>query len=333
VAGRGTQHLREGEQLLTVEDLVVDYGRGALAVAGVSLDVARRETLGLVGESGSGKSSLARAILQMPGPTSGTVRFDGQSLTELSQRDLRDVRSRMLVVFQDPISSLNPRRRVRDVVAEGLKIRGVARSEHGATVDKMLRAVGLDPSEVSDRRPYEFSGGQCQRISIARALVLEPDLLICDEPVSALDVSVQAQILNLLADLKERLGLSLLFIAHDLAVVRSIADRVAVMFAGRLCEVGGVDAIFDSPSHPYTQELIDAVPVLDAPPRGPRPHRPIQVASEIVGCQYYRRCENATDLCAASEPLVRQIGEDHYVACHFPVGPSVRAQSSAHGRG
>ncbi len=248
--------------LLAVRDLRVEYKRGhrtLQAVSGVSFSVQRGETLGLVGESGCGKSTTGRAVVQVERPASGSIVFDGTELTALGRSELRRARVGIQMVFQDPVSSLNPRRRVRDIVAEPLDIWRRARGEERTElVRTMLEAVGLDPDVAGDRRPREFSGGQCQRISIARALVIEPKLLVCDEVVSALDVSVQAQILNLLEDLKARYGLTLLFIAHDLAVVKNISDRVAVMYLGKLCEVASADDLYRSPAHHYTEALLGA---------------------------------------------------------------------------
>ncbi|HLJ62881.1 MAG TPA: ATP-binding cassette domain-containing protein, partial [Stellaceae bacterium] len=239
--------------LLEVEDLVVEYGAGAhrlSAVSGVSVALQRGETLGLVGESGCGKSTLGRAILRLQRHRSGRVLFEGSDLATLSRARLRQLRPRMQIIFQDPIASLNPRRRVRDIVAEPLVIEGrLGRPQREARVRAVLEAVGLSPDLVGDRFPREFSGGQCQRIAIARALVMEPDLLICDEPVASLDVSIRAQILNLLEEMKARYGLTLLFIAHDLAVVKAVSDRIAVMYLGRLCEMGPSEAVFDHPLH------------------------------------------------------------------------------------
>ena len=242
MAGTGTAHLRaEDDVLLQVEHLVVNFpaagGKVVSAVADVSFDVAEGETLGLVGESGCGKSTAARAVMQLPAPTGGRVRFSGYDLTAARGERLRAQRPQIQIVFQDPISSLNPRRTVGDIVGAPLRIwkRGSA-AERRLKVDEALDAVGLDPDVARDKRPHEFSGGQCQRICIARALVLEPKMIICDEPVSALDVSVQAQILNLLEDLKARYGLTLVFITHDLAVVKNVSDRVAVMYLGKICE-------------------------------------------------------------------------------------------------
>src|SRR6185369_11427137 len=247
------------EPLLAVKNLVVEYGVGGRtihAVSGVSLEIARGETLGLVGESGCGKSTLGRAILQLRRAVSGRVVFDGEDLSAMQGEQLRRMRRRVQLIFQDPIASLNPRRRIGDIVAEPLLIAGnTDPKKRQELVCEMLTAVGLDPALVTGRLPHEFSGGQCQRISIARALVLNPEFIVCDEPVSALDVSIRAQILNLLEEMKARFGLTLLFIAHDLAVVKAVSDRVAVMYLGRLCEVGPSEQLFAKPAHPYTALL------------------------------------------------------------------------------
>ena len=244
-----TAHLRPSEQtLLQVKDLVVEFdlggGRVVKAVSNVSLDLVEGETLSIVGESGCGKSTLGKAILQLPAPTSGSIVFQGTDITKLSKKDLRNVRPAMQMIFQDPVSSLDPRFPVSRAVEEPLKIWNRGNEiERSAKVDELLNSVGLDPALVRDRRPYEFSGGQCQRISIARALALEPKLLICDEPVSALDVSVQAQILNLLQDMKEAYGLTLIFISHDLAVVKAVSTRIMVMYLGKVCEIATPDEL------------------------------------------------------------------------------------------
>src|SRR3954463_9129579 len=331
MAGSGTAHLRSREDaLLRVEDLVVKFPAGrhnfVHAVSGISLDLIEGETLGLVGESGCGKSTTGRAIMQLPRPTSGKVLFKGQDLTALSSENLRKVRPELQLIFQDPISSLNPRRRVGDIVREPLEIWGRGDSAaREAAVDEVLNAVGLEPSVTKDKRPHQFSGGQCQRICIARALVLDPKVIICDEPVSALDVSVQAQILNLLEDMKALYGLTLVFIAHDLAVVKNVSDRVVVMYLGKICEVGPPDELYKLPSHHYTAALLSAIPVPD-----PDFQRPVQggVAGELPspmappsGCRFRTRCPAAQERCAAEEPQMRAVlsNPEHFVACHFPL--------------
>ena len=342
MAGTGTAHLRASDDvLLRVEHLVVNFpggrGRTVSAVADVSFDVAERETLGLVGESGCGKSTAARAVLQLPAPTSGTVLFSGKDLTAVRGEKLRAQRPQIQIVFQDPISSLNPRRTVGDIVGAPLRIwkRGTP-AERKAKVDEALDAVGLDPEITREKRPHEFSGGQCQRICIARALVLEPKLIICDEPVSALDVSVQAQILNLLEDLKARYGLTLVFITHDLAVVKNVSDRVAVMYLGKICEIAGPDRLYASPAHPYTAALLSSIPVPDP--------RVTTLSSGLVpgdlpspldppsGCRFRTRCPRAQERCAVEQPQIREVADGQFVACHFPlvgdVAPTAEVQSA-----
>jgi oligopeptide/dipeptide ABC transporter ATP-binding protein len=472
MAGTGTAHLRDpSETILRAEDLVVEFpvGRTGLkvhAVSGISLDVKEGETLGLVGESGCGKSTTGRALMQFPRPTSGRVTFEGDELTVLAGDDLRNVRTRMQMIFQDPISSLNPRRKVGDIVAEPLAIwsqpaqeeraatttlaaamtfglaglfalfgalygvlglillTGVWENEaslgpltidtaavgfalglvlvggavafraaglglwrrdaegrveamvsygvlvgvgvlgwtvgHGSPllglvpitllaiatvllyspptgpdfpgvgpegdslVDEVLSNVGLEPDVARPKRPHEFSGGQCQRISIARALVLDPKLIICDEPVSALDVSVQAQILNLLEDMKTRYGLTLIFIAHDLAVVKNVSDRVAVMYLGKLCEVAPPDRLYASAAHPYTAALLASIPVPDPTVRPDTAKGKLEgeLPSPVAppsGCRFRTRCPRAEARCAEEEPVIRKVEENHYVACHFPL--------------
>ena len=330
MAGSGTAHLREDvEPLLAAYHLVQEFpvGRTGLkvnAVSDVSFDIVEGETLGLVGESGCGKSTTGKAIVQLPRPTSGQVVFEGDDLTELSGEALRRLRPRIQMIFQDPISSLNPRRRIEDIIAEGLDIWGLAEgAERDARVDAMLETVGLDPALARGRRPHEFSGGQCQRISIARAVVTEPKLIICDEPVSALDVSVQAQILNLLEDMKAQYGLTLVFIAHDLAVVKNISDRVAVMYLGKLCELAPPDELYRAPHHPYTDALLNAIPVPDPTVRPEdRDRLEGEIPSPVAppsGCRFRTRCPRAQERCAAEEPVMTQHEPGHFVACHYPL--------------
>ena len=331
MAGSGTAHLREpGTALLRVEHLLVEFpvGRSGLkvnAVTDVSFDILEGETLGIVGESGCGKSTTGRAVMQLPPPKSGTVTYDGVELTALKGQDLRAMRPRLQMIFQDPISSLNPRRKVKDIVREGLDIWSIGdKASREAKVQEVLEAVGIDPANV-ERRPHEFSGGQCQRISIARAVVTDPKLIICDEPVSALDVSVQAQILNLLEDMKERYGLTLVFIAHDLAVVKNVSDRVMVMYLGKVCEVAGPDLLYSQPAHPYTAALLAAIPVPDPEVR---PDDQQVLGGEIPspmhppsGCRFRTRCPRAQPTCAEVEPELREIAPGQFVACHFALEP------------
>ena len=330
MAGTGTAHLRSGPALLRVENLVVEYrteGHTVHAVSDVSFDVMRGETLGLVGESGCGKSTLGRAVLQLTRPKSGRVVFEGVDLVAQSGAALRALRQRLQIIFQDPIASLNPRRLIGDIVAEPLVIHGLGnRAAREARVRDVLNAVGLDPEQVVERRPHEFSGGQCQRISIARTLVLEPHLVICDEPVSALDVSIRAQIINLLEEMKARYGLTLLFIAHDLGVVKAVSDRVAVMYLGRLCEVGPTVQLFRHPAHPYTRVLLDAIPVPD--PEAPVPEtvpvgEPPSPIAPPSGCRFRTRCPKAAQRCADEVPVVREIASGQFAACHFPLEGAV----------
>jgi oligopeptide/dipeptide ABC transporter ATP-binding protein len=317
--------------LLEIADLVVHFTRhsGLLgahretvqAVNGVSLAIGRRETLGLVGESGCGKTTLARAVLRLVDKTSGTVRFNGQDLHALAPAELRRERRRIQIIFQDPYASLNPRMTIGRAVREGLEVHRLA---EGAEADRRVRAlleeVGLSADAV-DAYPHEFSGGQRQRAGIARALAVEPELLVCDEPVSALDVSVQAQVLNLLADLQEGRGLSYLFISHDLAVVRHVAPRVAVMYLGRIVEDGPADALFGSPRHPYTQALLSAVPVLDPTTKRSRivlagdPPSPVHPPP---GCPFHPRCQHPAkdETCRSIRPELTALAPDHRVACH-----------------
>ncbi len=315
------------EPLLSVEDLHVSFGRGNVmvqAVAGITFELRQGETLGLVGESGCGKSTTGRAIVQVEKATSGKIRFGETELTSLSRGDLRTLRTQVQMIFQDPISSLNPRRRVVDIVSEPLTIWKIgSKEERLKTANAMLDQVGIDPYMNGGRRPREFSGGQCQRISIARALVLKPKLLVCDEIVSALDVSVQAQILNLLQDLKQEYHLTILFIAHDLAVVKNVSDRVAVMYLGRLCEIAPSDLLYESPAHHYTAALLASA--VEPDPEAPRAQaaltgEPPSPISPPSGCRFRTRCPRAEARCAEEVPEMREIGPGHQVACHFPIG-------------
>ena len=331
MAGSGTAHLRaDGEALLRVEGLTVEFpvGRDRVvhAVSGISFDIVKGETLGLVGESGCGKSTTGKALIQLPRPTAGSVVLDGQDLTGLDEESIRSLRTQVQMIFQDPISSLNPRRQVGEVVAEPLHVWGPAdKDAQWAKVHTMLDAVGIDPDTARYKYPHEFSGGQCQRISIARALVLEPELIICDEPVSALDVSVQAQILNLLEDLKAEYGLTLVFIAHDLAVVKNISDRVAVMYLGKMCEISESDELYANPAHPYTRLLLESLPI---------PDPSVELHTEIIeddelpspinppsGCRFRTRCDRADEVCSQVEPTMQRVSDDHFVACHHPLVP------------
>ena len=314
-------------ELLSIVNLTVEYavgGRTLSAVSDVTLHVGRGETLGLVGESGCGKSTLGRAVMQLPRPTGGHVNFDGQDLTTLKHEQMRQLRTKVQMIFQDPISSLNPRRKVVDIVAEPLTIWKIGtKEERRQTANAMLDRVGIDPYLHGQRHPREFSGGQCQRISIARALAMKPKLLVCDEIVSALDVSVQAQILNLLEDLKQEYNLTVLFIAHDLAVVKNVSDRVAVMYLGRLCEIAPADLLYESPAHHYTAALLSAAVEPDpeasrtSVPLGGEPPSPINPPS---GCRFRTRCPRAEARCAEEVPELRDIAPGHQVACHFPIG-------------
>src|SRR6202171_2678103 len=315
-----------GDPLLDVQNLVVEYavgGKTLHAVPGVSLQVARGETLGLVGESGCGKSTLGRAVLQLRQAVSGRVLFDGQDLTAMHGDTLRKMRQRVQVIFQDPIASLRPRRGSGDIVAEPLVIAGVKDpAKRQQLVCDVLTAVGLDPQLVIGRLPHEFSGGQCQRICIARALVLNPEFIICDEPVSALDVSIRAQILNLLEEMKARYSLTLLFIAHDLAVVKAVSDRVAVMYLGRLCEVGPSEQLLAHPAHPYPALLIEAIPVPDPdvrPAESVAVGEPPSPISPPSGCRFRTRCPRADQRCTDEVPELREVAPSQFAACHHPL--------------
>lgn len=312
------------EPVLDVKNLVVNFplrgGAVVQAVSGVTFELNDSETLGILGESGCGKSSAGRAIMQLPPPTSGSVKLKGKELTKYSPRELRTHRAGMQMIFQDPVSSLNPRRRVRDLVAEGRKIRGEKVDD--GEIREILRQVGLDPESVWGRRPHELSGGQCQRVSIARALMLKPRILICDEPVSSLDVSVQAQILNLLESAKDTYDLSMIFIAHDLSVVKNISDRIMVMYLGKVCEIVPAEKLTSEGVHPYTKLLLESVP--DAHNPEAEQEQQISVMGDELpspinppsGCRFRTRCPFATERCTVEEPVLREAGEGHTVACH-----------------
>ena len=328
-----------GEVLCRVEDLKKYFPirRGFLrrqvgaiqAIDGISFDIFAGETLGLVGESGSGKSTTGRSMLQLERPTSGRVLLNGADLTVLSANDLRQTRRNMQMIFQDPYASLNPRMRVGAIIREPLDIHDIGdKSTRSAMVPELLEMVGLN-GDHARRFPHEFSGGQRQRVGIARALATRPKFIVADEPISALDVSIQAQIVNLLADLKDELGLTYLFIAHDLSMVRHLSDRVAVMYLGRIVEMGSCADIFDHAMHPYSQALISAIPVPD--PGGKTKKQATHLQGDIPnpaappsGCRFRTRCPLATDLCRREDPEFREIGNDatsHRVACHYAGQP------------
>jgi oligopeptide/dipeptide ABC transporter ATP-binding protein len=323
------------ETILEVRDLVKHYPvtRGVVfkktighvkAVDGVSLDLRQGETLGVVGESGCGKSTLARLVMNLEKPTAGTVRYRGKEISRLGAADLRRMRRQIQLVMQDPYTSLNPRMTVGDLVGEPFEIhpevapKGTRRTK----VQELLEVVGLNPEHIN-RYPHQFSGGQRQRIGIARALALRPEIIVCDEPVSALDVSIQAQVMNLLGKLQDEFGLSYIFIAHDLSVVRHLSDRVAVMYLGKVVETGKDDQIYERPTHPYTQALLSAVPVPDPTVRETKAI--IRLVGDVPspanppsGCRFRTRCWKAQDICATEEPLlVDREGSDHPSACHF----------------
>jgi oligopeptide transport system ATP-binding protein len=318
--------------LLRVEDLVMHFPiyRGFLqrqvgavrAVDGISFDVKRGETLGLVGESGCGKSTTGRAVLQLYRPTSGEVQFDGVDLTRLKGENLRKMRRKMQMIFQDPYGSLNPRMTVGEIIGEPLIVHNIANEKQAnERVKQLLELVRMNPS-FSNRYPHEFSGGQRQRIGVARALALQPSFIVCDEPISALDVSIQAQVINLLEELQEQFNLTYLFIAHDLSIVRHLADRVAVMYLGVIVELAARDELYSKPLHPYTQALLSAVPIPD--PIAEAKRERIILTGDVPspvnppsGCRFRTRCPFAEEVCSQSRPEFREIRPGHFVACFF----------------
>ncbi len=328
-----TDQQQQQQQLLRVENLVKHFPitRGILvqrqvgavhAVDDVSFNIVKGETLGLVGESGCGKSTTGRTILQLYRPTSGKVYFEGKNLVELKGEELRKTRRRMQMIFQDPYASLNPRMTVGEIIGEPMTIHNTSTGkEQQDRVQYLLRMVGLNPA-FANRYPHEFSGGQRQRIGVARALALDPELIICDEPISALDVSIQAQVVNLLEDLQRDLNLTYLFIAHDLSMVRHISDRVAVMYLGIIVELTSRDELYSHPLHPYTQALLSAVPIPD--PMAEEKRKRIILQGDVPspvnppsGCRFRTRCPLATTICAEAKPEFREVSPGHFVACHL----------------
>ncbi len=294
------------------------------AVDGVSLEVRRGETLGIVGESGCGKSTLGRLLVRLLEPTSGTVAFDGTDITSLSKRELRPFRREMQMIFQDPYASLNPRKRVGQILADPFRIHHAGNGrEIREGVQRLLEVVGLSADHV-DRYPHEFSGGQRQRVGVARALALNPQLIVADEPVSALDVSIQAQVINLLEDVQDEFELTYVFIAHDLGIVHHVSDRIAVMYLGVVVELGGSDDLFAHPIHPYTEALLSAIPAIEA--EGAAPHERIVLEGEVPspihppsGCRFHPRCAYATEICRVERPQLQLHGTSRFAACHHPL--------------
>jgi peptide/nickel transport system ATP-binding protein len=311
--------------ILELKNLCVSFNMGQgqklYAVSGVDFHIDKGEVLGLVGESGCGKSSIARAIMQLPGPTSGEVLFCGKDLTKMTGKKLQMMRPMFQMVFQDSVSALNPRRKIIESIALPLKSKGnMKKKQRILLAREMMESVGLDP-EFSLQRPHQFSGGQCQRIQIARALITKPCLIICDEPVSSLDVSIQAQIINLLEIMRKQYELTMLFISHDLSVIKNVCDRVAVMYLGKICEIAPSQQLYQSPAHPYTAALLSAIPESDPT----SPFKKLKMLRGEIpsptdppsGCRFRTRCPNALERCTKQEPILRGIGPQHKVACHL----------------
>lgn len=325
MAGSGTAHLRGDGALLSVQDLVVEYPTSSgtvQAVSKISFDVMAGETLGIVGESGCGKSTTGRAVLRLDRVTAGRIRFGDQWIEQADESRMRTLRRDMQMIFQDPVASLNPRRSVKDIVVEGLAVAGAPAAEKASTSVAVLEQVGLSGDRFADMLPRNLSGGQAQRVAIARALALNPRLLICDEPVSALDVSVQAQILNLIEDLKAEFDLTVVFIAHDLGVVRTVSDNVMVMYLGKVCEFGDSVEVYDDPAHPYTRALLDSVPLTDPEKGFAGPALEGDVPSPLSppsGCRFRTRCPMAQEKCAVEEPEMREVRPGQFAACHYPL--------------